>query len=582
VPPVELSDAIPEPVSAIVMRLLAKTAEERYQTAKGVESDLRRCLAEWEKLGRINSFSIGKHDASDRIWIPEKLYGRDLEVKVLLEAFERVVSHGIPGLALVSGYSGIGKSSVVNELQKAIVLPRGLFIAGKFDQHRRDIPYATLAQAFQILVRHILSKSEAEVENWRTAIRQAVEPNGQLITNFIPELELIISKQPPVPELPPQETQNRFQAVFRRFLCIFAQKEHPLTLFLDDLQWLDLATLSFIEHLLSHPDAKYLLIVGAYRDNEVSLSHPLRSTLDSIRKAGVAIDEIVLKPLSFGDVNHFIADALRCEQAHSETLARLVHEKTAGNPFFVIQFLTALAEEHLVEFEARKRAWEWDLTQINTRGFTDNVVELMISKLRRLPEQTQEVLKQLACFGNNAKLAMLAIINGKGEEEVDGAIWEAVHAGLVLRLPGSYKFLHDRVQEAAYSLIPPQLRSEVHLRIGRQLIERMSPKELTESIFEVVNQLNRAIDLIRDPEERLWLLRLNVIAGMKARAAIAYSSARSYLALAEGFSRRTHGLNVTTRHSISISRFLSASIWSATSRRLISCLTWSWIKRSRT
>jgi PAS domain S-box-containing protein len=534
VPPDEFTNSIPEPVSAIVMRLLAKTAEERYQTARGVESDLRRCLTEWEKLGRINSFSIGKHDASDRLWIPEKLYGRDREVKVLLEAFDRVVSHGIPRLALVSGYSGIGKSSVVNELQKAIVLPRGLFIAGKFDQHRRDIPYATLAQAFQTLVRHILSKSEAEVDNWRTAIRQAVEPNGQLITNFIPELELIISKQPPVPELPPQETQNRFQAVFRRFLCIFAQKEHPLTLFLDDLQWLDLATLSFIEHLLSHPDAKYLLIVGAYRDNEVSLSHPLRSTLDSIRKAGVAIDEIVLKPLSFRDVNHFIADALRCEQARSETLARLVHEKTAGNPFFVIQFLTALAEEHLVEFEARERAWEWDLTEIHSRGFTDNVVELMIGKLRRLPVPTQEVLKQLACFGNNAKLAMLAIINGKGEEQIDGAIWEAVHAGLVLRLPGSYKFLHDRVREAAYSLIPPQLRSEVHLRIGRQLSERMSPKELTEWIFDVVNQLNRAIDLIRDPEERRWLLRLNVIAGMKARAAIAYASARSYLALAGG------------------------------------------------
>jgi len=532
-PPDERTKEIPRTVSSIVMKLLTKTAEERYQTAAGVESDLRRCLGEWEKLGRVNSFSIGTHDASDRLWIPERLYGRDQEVKVLLDAFERVVTGEISRLALVSGYSGIGKSSVVNELQKAIVSPRGIFIAGKFDQHRRDIPYATLAQAFQTLVRQILGKSEGEVDHWRKDIRQAVGSNGQLIANLIPELELIIGKQPTVPELPPQETQNRFQAVFRRFLCVFAQKEHPLTLFLDDLQWLDVATLSFIEHLLSHPDVKHLLIVGAYRDNEVSPSHPLMLTLDSIRKAGVTVDEIVLKPLSLKDLNHFIADALRCDQVRAEALARLVHKKTAGNPFFAIQFLTALAEEHLVEFDARKTAWQWDLTQIHTRGFTDNVVELMISKLRRLPAATQEVLKYLACLGDNAKVTTLAIVNGRDEEEIHAAIWEAVHAGLVLRLPGSYKFLHDRVQEAAYSLIPPQLRAEVHLRIGRVLIERMSQKQITESIFDVVNQLNRAVDLIENSEERLSLVRLNFVAGMKARAAIAYASARNYFALAE-------------------------------------------------
>jgi len=533
-PPDERTKGIPGPVSAIVMRLLAKTAEERYQTAAGAESDLRRCLAEWEKLGRVNAFSIGAHDASDRLWIPEKLYGRDREVKVLLDAFERVVTGGTSRLALVSGYSGIGKSSVVNELHKAIVLPRGMFIAGKFDQHKRDIPYASLAQAFQTLVRQILGKSEDEVSRWRNAIQQAVGPNGQLIANLIPELELVIGKQPPVAELPPQETQNRFQGVFRRLLCVFAQKQHPMTLFLDDLQWLDVATLSFIEHLLSHPDVKHLLIVGAYRDNEVSPSHPLMLTLDSIRKAGVTVDEIVLNPLSFKDVNHFIADALRCDRMRSEPLAGLVHEKTAGNPFFVIQFLTALAEERFVEFDASRAAWHWDLAQIQTRNFTDNVVELMISKLKRLPVATQEALKQLACLGDNAKMATLTIANGRSEEEIHEAIWEAVHAGLVFRLPGSYKFLHDRVQEAAYSLIPPQLRSELHLRIGRLLIESLSPEGLTESIFDVVNQLNRAIDLIRDPEERLSLLRLNVVAGMKARAAIAYASARNYLALAEG------------------------------------------------
>jgi PAS domain S-box-containing protein len=532
VPPAERGTGIPEPISAIVMRLLAKTAEERYQTAAGVESDLKRCLAEWERSGRIDPFSIGKHDASDRLWIPEKLYGRDLEVKALLDAFDRVVTRGTSSLALVSGYSGIGKSSVVNELQKAIVLPRGIFIAGKFDQHKRDIPYATLAQAFQNLVRQLLGKSEEEVVQWRTSIREAMGPNGQLVVNLIPELELVIGKQPPVPELGPQETQNRFQAVFTRFLCVFAQQEHPLTLFLDDLQWLDLATLRFIEHLLTHADVKHLLLIGAYRDNEVSPSHPLMLTLDSIRKSGVVIDEIVLKALSRRDVNHFISDALRCELARSEALARLVYQKTAGNPFFVIQFLTALAEEHLVQFDSIKGAWEWDLTQIQSRDFTDNVVELVIGKLKRLPVATQEVLKELACLGDNVRIATLATV--RDEKEIHADLWEAVQAGLVLRVPGSYKFLHDRVQEAAYTLIPPEQRPEVHLRIGRRLMEKMSQTEIAESIFDVVNQLNRAVHLMEELAERLSLLRLNVIAGMKARAAIAYTSARNYFAVAEG------------------------------------------------
>jgi PAS domain S-box-containing protein len=527
-PPDERTQGIPRTVSSVVMKLLTKTAEERYQTADGVESDLRRCLEEWEKLGRVNSFSLGTRDASDRLWIPERLYGRDQEVKVLLNAFERVVTGEISRLALVSGFSGIGKSSVVNELQKAIVSPRGIFIAGKFDQHRRDIPYATLAQAFQMLVRQILGQSEDQVDHWRQEIRQAVGPNGQLIANLIPELELIIGKQPPVPELPPQETQNRFQAVFRRFLCVFAQKEHPLTLFLDDLQWLDVATLSFIEHLLSHPDVKHLLIVGAYRDNEVSPSHPLMLTLDSIRKAGVTVDQIVLKPLSFTDVNHFISDALRCERLPSEGLARLVHQKTAGNPFFVIQFLTALADEHLVEFDARTMAWQWDLAQIHTRGLTDNVVELMAGKLKRFSAITREVLQQLACLGNVAEIATLALVYGKTEEAMHAALWEAVHAGLVFREDSAYKFLHDRVQEAAYALIPKESRPRLHLRIGRSLIAKMKQEEIEDNIFDVVNQLNSGRLLISDLQEKDLVAGLNLRAGTKAKASAAYDSACIY------------------------------------------------------
>jgi len=529
-PPDQRTEGIPRTVSSIVMKLLSKTAEERYQTAAGVESDLRRCLGDWETLGRVNAFSIGTHDASDRLWIPERLYGRDHEVKVLFNAFERVVTGEISRLALVSGYSGVGKSSVVNELQKAIVLPRGLFIAGKFDQHKRAIPYATLAQGFQTLVRQILGKSEDEVDHWRNALREAVEPSGQLIANLIPEIELIIGKQPPVPELPPQETQNRFQSLFRRFLCVFARKEHPLTLFLDDLQWLDVATLSFIEHLLSHADVKHVLIVGAYRDNEVSPSHPLMLTLDSIREAGITVDEIVLKPLSLEDVNHFIAEALRCERVRSEGLARLVHQKTAGNPFFVIQFLTALADEHLVEFDARQMEWRWNLTQIDSRGFTDNVVELMAQKLKRLSATTQKALKQLACLGNVAEIATLTLIYGETEEVMHAAVREAVHAGLVFRQGGAYKFLHDRIQQAAYTLIPEEHRAEVHLRIGRVLLANMTADGLAEHLFDVASQFNRGAARLLDRDEKAQVATIDLSAGRKAKASAAYASARVHLA----------------------------------------------------
>jgi PAS domain S-box-containing protein len=526
--PEELAKGIPGPVSAIVMRLLAKTAEDRYQTAAGVEADLRRCLAEWEKLGRIDSFSLGTHDASDRLWIPERLYGRDREVKVLLDAFERVVATGTSGLALVAGYSGIGKSSVVNELKKAIVRPRGLFIAGKFDQHKQDIPYSTLAQAFQTLVRQILGKSQEEVGHWREAIRQAIGANGRLITTLIPELDLIIGQQPPVPPLPPQEAQHRFQAVFRRFLGVFARKEHPLTLFLDDLQWLDAATLTLIEHLVTHPDIKHLLIIGAYRDNELSPFHPLILTLDSIRKAGVIVDEIVLNPLSLEDVNQFIADALRCERVRSKDLARLVHKKTAGNPFFVIQFLTALAGENLVEFDPSGPAWKWDLARIRAKGYTDNVVDLMAGKLSRLPHTTQEALGQLACLGNVAEIATLALVQRESEEQIHAALREAVRIGLVFRLGNVYTFLHDRVQEAAYALIPESERAAVHLRIGRLFVSRTASEEKEEKIFEIVNQLNRGTVLIDSLEERERVAELNLVAGKRAKSSTAYASALAY------------------------------------------------------
>src|SRR5712664_4115895 len=285
-PPCEHVSDVPRAVSAIVMKLLAKSAEERYQTAAGVESDLQRSLTEWETQRRIDEFPLGEHDTPDRLLIPEKLYGRAREIDTLLASFDRVVASGTPELVLVSGYSGIGKSSVVNELHKVLVPPRGLFAAGKFDQYKRDIPYAPLAQAFQSLVREILSKSEAELRNWRDALREALGPNGLLMVDLVPELKLIIGEQPPVHVLPPRESQGRFQLVFRRFVGVFARPEHPLALFLDDLQWLDAATLDFLEHLLTQADVHHLMLIGAYRDNEVDSTHPLWRSLVAIRQTG--------------------------------------------------------------------------------------------------------------------------------------------------------------------------------------------------------------------------------------------------------------------------------------------------------
>jgi predicted ATPase len=530
VPPVERTVAVPRALSVITMKLLAKTAEERYQTAAGVEADLRRCLAEWESHGRIESFRLAVHDVSDRLLIPERLYGRDREIETLLACFDRVVTRGTPELVLVSGFSGIGKSSVVHELHQVLVPLRGLFASGKFDQYKRNIPYVTLAQAFQSLVRSLLSRSEAELGGWRDSFSEALGSNGQLIVNLVPELEHVVGKQPPVAELPPQEAKNRFQMVFRRFLGVFARKEHPLALFLDDLQWLDSATLDLLEHLVTHPEVQHLLLVAAYRDNEVGPSHPLIRTLEAIRETDARVHEIVLAPLGLGDVDRLIADSLHCEPDRGRSLAQLVQEKTGGNPFFAIQFLFALADEGLLWFNAVAGIWAWDIDPIRAKNYTDNVVDLMVRKLMRLSITTQDALKNLACLGNMAEIGMLSIVCEKNQEAMHAALWEAVRAGLIVHQDSNYKFLHDRIQQAAYSLIPEAHRAEVHLRLGRMILASLTADDLTEQLFEVANHFNRSSELLVDRTEKAEIARLNLRSGRKAKASAAYASARTYFA----------------------------------------------------
>jgi predicted ATPase/signal transduction histidine kinase len=527
--PSERLASVPDMVSQIVMKLLGKTPEERYQTAAGLERDLQRCLTDWEHQHRIDDFPLGQYDTPDRLLIPEKLYGREQEISTLLASFDRIANGGAPELVLVSGYPGIGKSSVVNELHKVLVLPRGLFASGKFDQYTRDIPYATLAQAFQQLIRPLLSKSDAELAGWREALLKALGPNAGLITDLIPELKLIIGDPPPVPELEPQQTHSRFQFVFRRFIGVFAQPEHPLALFFDDLQWLDKATLDLLDDLLIRSELKYLMLIGAYRDNEVDAAHPLTRTLDAICQAGAQVHEISLARLARDDLRQLFAGALRCDPAHVGPLVQLVDQKTAGNPFFVIQFLRSLNEEGLLRFDHKAVRWCWDLDRIHAKGYTDNVVDLMVGKLNRLPADTRQALQPLACIGNVAAIPMLSIVVGIPEEEVRVVLWPAVREELIEPLDGSYRFIHDRVQEATYSLIPQGLRAEVHLRIGRLLVRQTPSEKLEEAIFEIVNQLNRGAALIDQQEERDHLAKLNLIAGRRAKASTAYTSALTYL-----------------------------------------------------
>ncbi|MBV8330451.1 MAG: AAA family ATPase [Verrucomicrobia bacterium] len=594
----ERSKNVPTAVSAIIDKLLAKTAEERYQTASGVKNDLERCLdavgmTSWSSgVSRasgsssdstelaevlpyeIPEFPLGERDIPERLLMPEKLYGRTREIDTLLLAFERVASSGRPELVLVSGYSGIGKSSVVHELHKVLV-PRGLFASGKFDQFARDIPYATLAQAFQSLIRPLLSKSDAELLEWRNALREALGPNGKLIVELVPELKLIIGDEPPIPDLSPQDTQRRFQFAFRQFISVFARREQPLVLFLDDLQWLDTATLDLLEDLLTsgfteakstdlslglpatvlmadenserasgeeetrvrwatQPQVKHLLLIGAYRDNEVSSTHPLMRRLEAIRQAGAVPHEIVLSPLTQDDVVQLTADSLRSQMGRVSGLAQLIHEKTAGNPFFAIQFISALADEGLLTFARGEAQWCWELDGIHAKGYTDNVVDLMVGKLNRLPFETRRALQQLACLGNVAEVGTISIVHDASEEDVHAALWEATRAGLVLRSGGAYRFIHDRVQEAAYSLIPEDARAETHLRIGRLLAENTSTEEREESIFEIVKQFNRGSALITSRDEREQLAELNLTAGRRAMVSTAYASARQYLIAGAG------------------------------------------------
>jgi predicted ATPase/signal transduction histidine kinase len=554
-----VNQSVPLVLSKIVSKLMAKNAEARYQSALGLKYDLETCLLQWQETGTLTNFDLGQRDLCDRFIIPEKLYGRESEVFSLLSAFERV-SAGSTEMMLVAGFSGIGKTAVVNEVHKPIVRQRGYFIKGKFDQFGRSQPFSAFVQAFRDLMGQLLSESDAKVEQWKTQILAALGENAQVIVEVIPELERIIGQQPPVPELVATAAQNRFNRLFENFISIFATKEHPLVIFLDDLQWADSASLKLIQLLTSDSSRRYLFLIGAYRDNEVFPAHPLIVTLADIQTTGATVNTITLEPLERFHLNCLIADTLACSTALALPLTELVYQKTKGNPFFSTQFLKSLHEDRIIEFNFEARYWQCDIARVRTLALTDDVVEFMAIQLRKLPSRTQEVLKLAACIRNQFDLATLAIVDGNSTTETATALWKALQEGLILpvsdvykfyqeagnslsitstgeeseQLPvkndqlAKYKFFHDRVQQAAYSLIPEEQKRSTHLKIGQRLLKNTPELEREERMFDIVNHLNVGVNLITHELDREQLARLNLVAGKKAKAATAYSAAVEY------------------------------------------------------
>ncbi|MEG4503386.1 AAA family ATPase [Microcoleus sp. F6_B4] len=545
-PPAINSKKIPQVVSDMVMKLMAKNAEKRYQSAKGLKHDLEKCLQQCQKTGKIESFELGMRDVCDRFLIPDKLYGREKEVNHLLAAFERI-STGSTEMMLVAGFSGIGKTAVVNEVHKPIVRQRGYFIKGKYDQFQRNIPFSAFVQAFRDLMGQLLSESDTQLQRWKTKILAAVGDSGQVLIDVIPELEGIIGAQLPATELSGSAAQNRFNLLMQKFVQVFTSKEHPLVMFLDDLQWADSASMNLLQLLMR--DTGYLLVLGAYRDNEVSPVHPLILTVDEIVKTGATVNRITLPALSEPDMNLLVADTLNCKSSLALPLTKLVYQKTQGNPFFAIQFLKALHDDKLISFNWEIRHWQCDIAQVKALVFTDDVVEFMALQLQKLPPETQEVLTLAACIGAQFDLNTLVIVSEQSAGMTATALWKALQEGLVIPTTKIYKFftqsdsdevfkasanptyrfLHDRVQQAAYSLIPDELKTATHLKIGLLLLENLSKIELEEKLFDLVGHLNLGIELIAQSRERQELAQLNLQAGVKARNSTAYAAARVYL-----------------------------------------------------
>ncbi len=562
-PVCEINSDVPPIISDIVMKLMAKNVEYRYQSAIGLKWDLDKSLETFNGFGNLHdlSFRLAQNDFSGQFKIPQKLYGRENEIKTLLQAFERVanpphspVDKGGTELMLVAGYSGVGKSALVHEVLKALTEKHGFFVAGKFDQYQHHVPYSALTHAFNEFCNYLLTESPEQLKQWQKKLLTAVGQNGQILINMIPHLALVIGKQPAIAQVSPSEAQNRFYLVFQNFMRTICQKDHPLVLFIDDLQWADFASLNLLKTLITDTDNQYLLIIGAYRDNEVDATHPLMMMVEELKKADVTLNHIQLQNLSYQDVKTLMTEALKSPQTspfHKRDsggiLTDLVYEKTQGNAFFTHEFLNSLYEEELLFFDAKELKWQWDIEKIATKDLTDNVVELMAGKIEKLPAETQQALKLAACIGSQFDLQTLSIIHQQSQSTTLTHLLEALKECLILPLDSHYelvemnsteeeakvrfKFQHDRIQQAAYSLITDTKHSAIHLQIGRLLLAHTAESEWENNLFDIVNQFNKGRELIEETDEKLKLSRLNLLAGKKAKASTAYASAIRYFTI---------------------------------------------------
>lgn len=547
VPPQTLNPEIPEPLSELVLKLLAKSPEDRYQSARGLFWDLTKCQRHWQETGTIPKFRLASRDVAAQFHIPRRLYGREAESQRIATAFQAAAA-GKPGFVLISGPAGIGKTALVNDLLTRIVDVNGYFLRGKFDQFRSDLPYAAFSQALGGLVEQLLTEPEERLAHWKSAIAEALGPNGRIATDLVPHLVRILGPQPPVAPLNPTEEQNRFLATVQSLLGVFARPEHPVVLFLDDLHWSDVPTLRLLQSLLDSQGRSGLLLIGATREDELDDAHPLSLILAEMATTR-EVERLTLAPLSEETLNRFVADALQTEPSETRPLGAVLHRKTAGNPFFARELLRTLHQDGLLTFDSAAGHWTWDMEGVIQAPISEDVAAFMLSRLQRLPAETQALLKLAACLGSGFDLGMLGVLAAQAPSAVAAAIWPAITEGVIVPqnegyvvLPGGElegtpsevhcQFLHDRVRQAAYALIPDAERERTHLHIGRTLRHRASDADRLSSAAEIARQLNVGRALIADPAERLDLARLNFAAACKAKEAAAYQPAFDYLSVA--------------------------------------------------
>ena len=536
--------SIPRVISDMVKKLMEKNAEDRYQSTPGLIADLDKCLSLLKAKKKIEWFPLAQKDHSERFQIPQKLYGREEEVSELLNSFERAAS-GESRTAIISGYSGVGKSSLVYEIHKLVTAKRGYFVSGKFDQFRRGTPFHAITMALNGFFRLILTEKPENLAKWKNQILRATGKNAKVLIELMPDLEHVLGPQPDVPDLPSLESRNRFIALFQKLFKVLASADHPLVLFLDDLQWADLSSFELMKSILEDTDINYILFIGAYRNNKLESAHALTSYLNKLEEERQNLVKITLENLNLTHINKLISETLasnRTPEKEISELSALVYDKSRGNPYFTSEFLKSLYKEGYLVYSQTAERWSWDIDNIKKMELSDNVVVLLTQKIQKLPEDTRRALQIAACIGNQFDIGTLAIILENSPRNVLKNIWQAINESIISPLDNNYKLLkinenkvvffkfqHDRVQQAAYEQINSAERRAIHLRIGKLLYEKTPPEKKEEKLFDIIRHLNEGRELLTSQEEKRTVAELNLLAGKKAKTSTAYEQAKNFL-----------------------------------------------------